>query len=160
YMHFPAQAPYTGVWGISYAEARAMGKMVATGTSLGPDGYIGFGANISWTFDSSHGVAPGTFDFTGTVLNEVTEVLGRMYGPGMPMDWFRFSGPGVATTNPAVPSYFSIDGGVTNLASYSTTAGSDYGDLNGADPSDMANAFATSGVARVMTSVDWLMLDV
>ncbi len=87
------------------------------------DGAIGIGTNVP------------TSQLVGVALHEIGHAMGRFpVGPGIIdiFDFFKFSSPGVqllAAGNTAPPAYFSIDGGVTDLADYGQTS----------DPSDFLN---------------------
>jgi hypothetical protein len=78
------------------------------------------------------------------------------------MDLYRFASAGVVESgaNPATATspaaYFSIDGGQTDLANFSTT--SDYYDWAASVSDDSLDAFATEGVANTLSSVDDTLL--
>ena len=80
------------------------------------DGAIGIGTNVP------------TSQLVGVALHEIGHAMGRFpVGPGIIdiFDFLRFSSPGVqllAAGNTAPPAYFSIDGGVTDLADYGQTS--------------------------------------
>ncbi len=135
---------------LSAAQAKALGLLDAG--DPGTDGNVGMGTN-----------------FTGNVLiagalHEITHAMGRV--PGSSMDLFRFnenqSGHHVFGGNiPATPAYFSIDGGVTNLADFGIH--SDPGDfLNPPDsdltPNDAFNEIV--GNLASLTTVDVTIMDV
>lgn len=74
----------------------------------------------------------------GVALHELTHAFGRVpYGSSPDtFDFFRFTAPGVRLFSSSIPTqlaYFSIDGGVTNLAYYGTSS----------DPSDFYNGTPT-----------------
>ena len=83
----------------------------------------------------------------GVALHEFTHALGRVpYGsdPNI-FDLFRFTAPGVMLFSNAIPSslaYFSIDGGVTNLAYYGIKS----------DPSDFYNGTPSGKMHSVYSS--------
>ena len=86
----------------------------------------------------------------GVALHELTHAFGRVpYGSAPDVfDFFRFTAPGQMLFSSAIPAaqaYFSIDGGVTNLAYYGTQS----------DPSDFYNGTPTGKMHSVYdTSYD------
>ena len=100
------------------AEAKALGLI--SGTANGIDGYIGFISEPYYAMDPNNRAQPGMEDFVGIALHEISEALGRRDDGLSPVgaftvaDLFRYSAPGVIGQD-GTPSYFSIDGGVTNL---------------------------------------------
>jgi hypothetical protein len=74
----PATSPVSGgnYW-VTAAQAEALG-MTTSNTSL--SGYVGFGASSLFTYGdtaTSGTAASGTYDFFGTAVHEITEVMGR-----------------------------------------------------------------------------------
>ena len=67
----------------------------------------------------------GTNQYNGTAKPPTGD-----YGP---LDLMRYAGVHTPSydTNPVTVSYFSIDGGTTNLVVFNQTAGGDYGDWGG-----------------------------
>lgn len=127
------------------ADLRALGDSGATGY-LNPDGTVG------GTYDGV--VSIGNNYFTQAVIqHEIDEVLG-IGGSGSvlnimsannltsapttstgqtyiaPLDMFRYSSAGTAslTTDGTANSYFSIDGGVTDIVGFNQNSTGDYGD--------------------------------
>lgn len=118
----------------------------------------------------------GTYDFFSAIEHETDEILGttscivgNSNNPstigtsfnctnGAPFiavgaaDLFRFSSAGARsylTTADGTPAYFSIDGGLTDIANYNNTPnGADYGDWNSA-ANRVQNAFGSSGISGV-----------
>ncbi len=133
-------------------ELKALGLLAPNDPGL--DGSTGFGPAVA-TFPYAVGLA----------LHELTHAMGRvMYAtPPDLFDLFRFTSPGVrlfdgnGTTAP--PAYFSLDGGVTDLADYGQTH----------DPSDYLpppGSYLTVGDAlneqqitsNILSSVDVMQL--
>jgi hypothetical protein len=121
------------------------------------------GLNV--TLANSHGV------LTAAVEHEIDELLGlgsALHGTTTPADpWtedlFRWASPGVrsfaantSTTNPCTStpmSFFSIDGGTTNLNDFNNCSnGGDYGDWITHTPSQVQDAF-TNGSGSPSLSV-------
>ena len=98
-------------------------------------------SGLPWDFDRSNGIAAGTVDFIGIVAHEIGHALGFSSGVdildrGAPrndeewtwvntLDLFRYSAASVAAgsnvidwTTSNTDKYFSIDGGITQLASF------------------------------------------
>lgn len=137
---------------IPSANAKALGLLPASATGL--DGTITFSSQILFDYDRSNGIAAGRIDFVGLAAHELGHLLGFRSGigdlgrnataPGLndnqltfvnPLDLFRFStrsiGPGggigvIDWTADNTAKYFSVDGGATQIATFSN--GSDFGD--------------------------------
>jgi hypothetical protein len=143
------------------AEAKALGLRSGGGT----DGFVGFDGAAPWTFDPNAGAVSGAYDFIGVAEHEVSEVLGRtadlgtFYSALEPLDLFRYSGRNTRALTPGNGQYFSIDGGVTNLNTFSGTGGGDLGDWAG-HTIDAFNAAARSGVLLPISNADIAALDV
>lgn len=130
---------------ITTANAKAMGLLA---NYTGSDGLIRLNSQTPWDYQPSDGIDAGKIDFTGTATHELGHVLGFTSGVDfldnstglLPedtyhasvMDLFRFSSrsatlaKGVidltAQCSPATgcDQYFSMDGGATKIASFST----------------------------------------
>jgi len=99
---------------VSRPEEKALG--VLNGDSGGIDGSIGFNT----------GDASSPADWEPAALTEIAHALGWdsiAQGGSSPdvADLFRYSSPGHYQWTPGQPAYFSIDGGNTPLADFSTT---------------------------------------
>lgn len=155
----PAANPFgTLTYDVAGAQLKAFGLVSGTATAI--DGEIGFATD--WP----------AADFIAAALHEMTHAMGRNSGWGSaangnditPLDLTRYSAPGVLADNGAAATnaalqYFSLDGGRTVLADYSSA--SDYGDwattaLTSNDPMD---AYLPSN-SNALTAVDVRQLDV
>ena len=131
---------------ITTANAKALGLRTAGNTAT--DASITFSDQYSWDFDRSDGITPGSFDFVGIAIHEIVHAMGFTSGVDYldenPMhfeynythistlDLYRYSsnsisaGADIDWTADTRTKFFSIDGGMTNLATFST--GINYGD--------------------------------
>jgi FG-GAP-like repeat len=104
-------------FGISPAEEKALG--VFSGDSSAIDGSIGFNVGDANSPEDSQ-------DWEPAALTEIAHALGWgtvAQGGSFPdvADLFRYSSPGHYQWTSGQPAYFSIDGGNTDLADFSTT---------------------------------------
>lgn len=161
----PATAPTNGTYWLTTANAKALGLASGTGT----DGFVGFSSSLPFTYNDSNGVASGTYDFSGTALHELTEVMGRLLFAGGTigttansyglLDLFHYSSAGVLDTSASTPGYFSANGGVTNQGQFNTVAGGDPGDWSSSMGNDSFDAFSNSGVLNSFSTDDTNLLD-
>ncbi|BDS06045.1 hypothetical protein NT6N_10850 [Oceaniferula spumae] len=130
------------VLNLNTANAKAVGLRPAN--DLASDASITFSDRFAWDYDNSDGVGPGLQDFVGVAVHEIGHALGFNSGVDTVdfaiansadledfrvftgLDMFRYSADGVNDLAAGTVSYFSIDGGATNLGLFST--GSTYGD--------------------------------
>jgi autotransporter passenger strand-loop-strand repeat protein len=136
----PASDPTNGgVFDIGSADAKALGLIAANAPAT--DGWVGFSSAVNWSFSPTAAPTGGAYDFIGSAMHEITEVMGRdsLLGTGYHyahgfsiMDMFRYSAPGVRELAPGLvhsTGYFSIDNGVTNLGNWNNhVATGDLGD--------------------------------
>jgi hypothetical protein len=132
--------------GMTTANAKALGLLSPTTTS---DALIRFNSDFGFDFDPSDGISGGQFDFIGVATHELGHALGFVSGvddvdqsagaspdsafSSNLIDLFRYSsaslafGAGISDyTADNRTKYFSLDGGATSLALFST--GTIYGD--------------------------------
>jgi hypothetical protein len=134
---------------MSSANAKALGL-----DSSGNDAFIAFNSGFNFDFDRSNGISAGAFDFIGIAAHEIGHALGFNSGvdlldlnsssangpfkdsqfPGVnALDLFRYSAQSTANgvidwTADKRDKYFSLDRGITKIASFST--GEKFGDGN------------------------------
>ncbi|MCP5535276.1 MAG: PEP-CTERM sorting domain-containing protein [Akkermansiaceae bacterium] len=129
---------------LNTSTAKAVGLF--TGGAGDSDASITFSSSFTWDFDNSDGVDAGHQDFVGVAIHELGHSLGFRSGVDTVdfvmdnpqslenfrvwsgLDMFRFSADGVHDLSVGTASYFSVDGGTTNLGLFST--GSSNGDGN------------------------------
>ena len=108
------------------------------------DGVVTLNSGQPFQFDRTGGIAPTNFDAMRVIEHEIDEVLGLgstlpdgkdfAGAPAVsPEDLFRYSAPGTIsfTNSGSALSYFSIDGGVTNIVGFNQDNTGDYGDWLG-----------------------------
>lgn len=133
---------------MTYANARALGLVSASDSNL--DGIITFSNAVSFDYNRGDGINASQIDFVGVAAHEIAHLMGFVSGvdvlagnavaPGMndnqlkfvtPLDLFRFSsrsvgaggGDGVIDwTADSATKYFSLNGGATPIAEFSTGA--------------------------------------
>ncbi|HAG85200.1 MAG TPA: PEP-CTERM sorting domain-containing protein [Cyanobacteria bacterium UBA12227] len=147
YLDKDKDANNTNIW-LTNANAKALG--LGTGNDSATDALIVFSTLFNWDFDPSDGISAGSYDFVGAAAHEIGHALGFTSGVDIldtnshvyrddyftyvtPMDLFRFSTTSVKKgkgtidwTANKTDKYFSINGGTTKIASFST--GVVYGD--------------------------------
>jgi hypothetical protein len=98
---------------VSFGVAKAIGLFVASGpanaTDVGLDGFIGMGTG--WTSAETLGVS----------IHELTQAMGRSIQRAT-FNFTRFKSPGVWDAGAALNTFFSLDAGTTNLATYDDTS--------------------------------------
>ena len=166
--NLPTVSPAGNSFDIPRAEAKALGLLSSTSTAS--DGYIGFGYTpSSFTFNDSAGVASGTYDFIGIAAHEIEEVLGRIStlnstspSGATIFDLFRYGAAGNPNFSRTAASYFSIDGGVTNLDPFNISGGGDRSDWSSVagTATDAQLSYLTSGTKFTISTSDLVALDI
>lgn len=141
---------------LNTANAKALGLAIGAGTvgncTLTCDASITFSNSFGFDFNPLDGIAAGQFDFVGIATHEIGHALGFVSGVDVldinsppvngpfsanqfvfvnSLDLFRYSAASQAQgvidfTADTRAKYFSIDGGSTNIAGFST--GTNFGD--------------------------------
>jgi hypothetical protein len=157
----PATDPTSdGLLYLSGAQAESLGLDTAANITE-PEGGVTFGneGGLSLNFSTSTPAIAGEFDFVGIAEHELTHAIGRMdFGTSAPetiQDLFRYSAAGVPDSG-SLSAYFSINDGVTDLGSFSSS--SDTGDWASSVINDSFDAYATPGVANTISSADKTLL--
>lgn len=129
----PASAP--GNVTLTLGNARALGLASNSGST---DSTISL--NLSLMNFTRTSINPAKYDLKAVAQHEIDEVLGTASNVGQtsgiflsptPADHTRFGSPGVFSyaTGTGLTPYFSVNGGVTNLATYNQNGSGDYGDF-------------------------------
>ena len=174
YANLPATDPTGGATlSLTAAEAAALGIGGGGASSADPDGTIGYSATLDFDYATTPDPAPaaGQYDFVAAVENSIAAVLG--HGSGLnddgpdgattsysPLDLFRYYAPGaLALSSNTNPSYFSIDGGATDLGNFDNAVEGAAGGLGNWAPTspytpDAYNGAMESGVVNPVTPAD------
>lgn len=140
------------------AQAKALGQLAADAPLT--DGAIGFASNaMLYTYDPGNRAVAGKIDLIGLAQHEITHALGRIsYSWGTTgFDLYRYSAPGAWATASSGSTYFSVDGGQTNLGTFSMTG--DPADWGPAMASDVQAAFLGTGIAFTYSEADIVALN-
>ncbi|MDR3530933.1 MAG: NF038122 family metalloprotease [Rhodopila sp.] len=155
----PATDPSNGAnFFVSAAQAIAWGMIDDTSNQI--DGYAGFSSSLPFDYDPSDGITPGTYDFVGVALHELTHALGRYLTSSWltPMNLLGYGSNGQIDLVNTDPRYLSFDGGKTNLGNLDTK--SDAADFASGGPVDPFDAAVPSGTALPWSALDSRLMDV
>lgn len=176
---------------ITQANAKALGFNSALAGAFSPiDGYITLDRDTLFDFDRTDGIDANAFDFVSLAAREIGKRLGftssvsvydRNNNSGVtpedldtfPMantlDFYRYSseslsyGQGTLDFRPKANSYFSLDGGQTNLGNFSTGLfGGDGYDASGwkhGQDLGLMDPVLTRGEQRLVSDLDLLAFD-
>ncbi|WP_234730799.1 NF038122 family metalloprotease [Acidocella facilis] len=150
---------------LTMAQAQALG-LADTALSRefsGIDGSATFGTGGGVLNFGTAAVA-GEVSFIGTAEHELTHALGRIdFNDGANyalMDLYAYASAGTLQSTPNAPTFFSLDGGKTSLASFDTTSdNSDWADLP-QYRNDAFGAYAYPGYATSITTLDTTLMSV
>ena len=157
----PSSAPNSNEYYLNLADATALGLVTGT-TTL--DGAVGFSSTLPFSYSTTSAPA-GEYYLYGVVAHELSEVMGRIsllaYGGATSlMDLFRYTSNGVLATSGTQSSYFSDNGGATNLNPFNASPSGDFGDLSSSAGNNAFDAFGNAGVVNAVTSNDLTMMNV
>jgi PEP-CTERM motif len=97
----------------------------------------------------------------GSVLNEIAAGDTSYDNDVGVLDLYRYSAPGIPsfTTSGSATSYFSVDGGVTNIVGFNQNSSGDMADFSTCD--NVQSAFSCSGIVRPYntSTPEYLMLE-
>ncbi len=146
---------------VAGAQAKALGLLAADAPAL--DAAVGFRTDPNqtlFTYDPNSRAVDGKYDFIGLVQHELSHALGRLSYTWTTtgFDLYRYAAPSVRVAAGPTPAYFSIDGGATNLAAFSTTG--HYEDWSSTMGNDALNAYQRSGVQNSFSETDVRLLNV
>ena len=125
--NLPATVP-AGQVQLTTAELKALG-----GASTGSDGTIEFTSNANVAFASTRAdLNGGTYDLIGIAEHEIGHLLGfdssvdNQAVTKTVLDLFRYGSAGTPSFNQGSAAYFSLDSGVTDLATFSVGGAGQY----------------------------------
>jgi hypothetical protein len=153
----------------------AMNSTGVVGTGGTFDGIVTLNSSQPFQLSRVGGIASNKYDILQSIEHEMDEVLGlgsvlpsttdfTGNAAVRPEDLFRYSAPGLLSlsSSGSVSSYFSINGGVSNLAPFNQNSGGDYGDWGASATPLVQLAFSSPGTQSDVsaTSPEGVALDV
>jgi hypothetical protein len=144
----------TSIW-VEGGDAKAVGATAAYGTET--DAAIGFALDPTGRIFNYSPTGPavlGEVDFIGVAEAEIGHALGRVSSLGIStsLDLYRYASPGTIGVPGASPTYFSVNGGTTNLDNFATSL--DYGDWASSAGDDAVDALIPTGTENPFTATD------
>jgi hypothetical protein len=160
----PASSPTTMTLDMSRAEEKALGLFIDNTSTI--DGSVGFSTTAPFDYDPNDRGVAGQYDFVGVVEHEISEVMGRLSNLNQshlyaPVDLYRYSAAGVHQFGTGAPSYFSLDGGTTNLNFWNNFETGNTGDLADWAPSASPDSYLDNsgkGHENPVTATDILLM--
>jgi hypothetical protein len=150
---------------------RALGESSGN-NGTNPDSTISLKTSLM-NFSRTGPQDPDKYDMQQVVMHELSEVMGAGGGGSQlgnagtnvgTLDLYRYSAAGVRSySTSAATSYFSINGGTTNLSYFNQDAGGDYADWATIPPNStpqVQDAFGTPGTQLDLDSAELTALDV
>ena len=161
--------PYTGASTvyITHADCAVLGL----GCGAAKGGYDGsISINLGLTDPTrSNGISAGYYDLVSVASHEIDEILGiggagsqLGTGPNIGiLDLFRYTSAGTRTyTTSGDNAYFSINGGITDVARFNNDGVGDYGDWHTSSTPQVQDAYGTPGVQVNMGTAELTALNV
>ncbi len=161
--NLPATVP-GGTVELTSSEARALGFT----TPVGSDGSIEFTSNSGIQFaDTRATLNSSNYDLIGIAEHEIAHLLGfdSALDSGSPiksvLDLFRYTAPATPSFQAGQSAYFSLNGGTTNLASFSVGGSGQYQASHWLQGTGgLMDPAVTAGYAQNITPLDITALDV
>lgn len=168
YASLPTANPAPGHYiTVNYADAKALNltnSVLNVNNVAGEDGAVGFSSSAPWSFTAGQPQA-GTYEFIASAEHEISEVMGRDSALVLGctpstchesvLDLYRYTAPGILDRSGTSGNgaYFSVNGGVTSINTFDTTATGSLNDWANS-PGDPFNHSGTPGLSRQISAGD------